>query len=150
MISFPIVAVYFQSEYARHVMGNVVITWLSKIKNIKYAFKGDSITAGRRNWGALSVNANFNTINLAGSGYTTQQIIAQAIKAQDFHPSYCCVLAGTNDVVLIADSVFLMSAFIRSYNKLITTIERMNIDPIITLIPDQSKETYAGLISFMN
>jgi lysophospholipase L1-like esterase len=131
-------------------MGQTITKWKAKYTSVDYIFIGDSNAGGCRNWGRM-IDANyFNTCNLAGDGYITKQVEAQAEKAVLFHPSYCVILSGTNDVFNISDSLYSIYSFTTCYEKMITFLEQKKIRPIVTLIPYQTKTTYISLISEMN
>lgn len=150
LITSPVISCFVLNEYFRFQFLQTISNWYNKLDKIDFVFIGDSITAGGRNWGSLIDKAPYRTINLAGNGYTTRQILYQVNKASNYNPKYLFVLAGTNDVFALKDSVYNIEQFKKDYKNLVEEINTLNCQAIFTLIPYQSSSKDKKLIDEMN
>jgi lysophospholipase L1-like esterase len=131
-MTLPFVLVFLKSEYVRYVAIQMATNWRGKLIGVPFAYIGDSITAGGRNWGAP-----LRTINLAGDGYTVWQIANQLRKVQNYSPERLFILAGTNDI--IGDRLFNLKQFELDYTGLLDRALRTNAEVFVTLIPFTSR-----------
>ncbi len=151
LISLPITSMFVFNEYFRFQFYQLVTHYYSKIHDINIVFIGDSITAGGRNWLNVNKAGIGNAMNLAGNGYTTKQIIYQALEARKFNPDYICVMSGTNDVLNVKDSTTTVFQFEQEYLKLMDILSKKSRQTIIiTLIPYQQNKNNSNVIDAMN
>ena len=94
LVTLPVMAVFVKSEYVRFITVQTVTHWRGKFTHIPYAYLGDSLIAGGRNWGQ-----SFRALNLGGNGYQIHQIQNQVGRAKKAQPEVLILLAGTNNVL---------------------------------------------------
>lgn len=149
-LSLPVVLVFIKSEYFRFVYFETVSHWTSNVHPIEYAFVGDSITAGGRNWGLRLESNPFSAKNFAGDGYTVHQISNQVSKALEYEPKWIFIMAGTNDILSFHDEKQDLSTVSSRYKELLGKFDKEKTIPIITLIPFTQREQYNPTIKILN
>jgi len=133
IISFPLTALFLQSEYFRFLTFEQFSLKLTKYRAPEYVFVGDSITAGGRNWGSKLGLSPIDTVNLGVSSYTVDQIHYRVDQASDMRPRYISILAGTND---LGSERYSEDAFKSDYAKIFITIDKHpQIKYYVTSVP---------------
>lgn len=98
LASSPLVFLLLQSNQYRLETGEELTRKIAHIRPLRYAFLGDSLTAGR-NWGWALGGSPFCALNLGSPGRTISQIQGELDDAMRFNPRLAFVLAGTNDLI---------------------------------------------------
>jgi lysophospholipase L1-like esterase len=139
ILTLPVMLVFLKSEYLRYAAIQTVTNWKGKLQGLPFAYVGDSITAGGRNWGSF-----FGAINLAGDGYTVWQIKSQTERAEKYSPKRLFILAGTNDLLerrqCEPKQEFDLTQFESDYGSLLDLAAETKAEVYVTLIPFTSRE----------
>lgn len=99
LASLPLVVLFAANHQFRHVFFNLASHYRAKLVRPRTIHVGDSITSGGGHWSFLLSSMPFDSINLAGNGYTTQQIAGQVRRALNYKPEVVVIMAGTNDIL---------------------------------------------------
>ena len=143
LLTLPLLAITLRSEYVRFVVTQTITHWKGKRLGVDNIFIGDSITAAGRNWGAP-----FNSINLAGNGYTVWQITSQVNKTPSYKAENLFILAGTNDVV--SGRAFTAAQFEADYTQLLERALETELRVFVTEIPFTIHEEHHQKIAKAN
>jgi lysophospholipase L1-like esterase len=134
LASLPLIGIFLLNSHIRFVNYNLLAHWKGELVGLEGVFCGDSNMAAGRSWSMRMQNHPFNSINLAGSGYTVSQVSGQVDAARKYHPEYIVILAGTNDIL---SGEFNSNSFENDYSQLLEKTESLGekIIVIVTLIP---------------
>lgn len=128
LATLPIVILTAWNPTLRHTFVNTAAHYRSRVASVRAVFIGDSLTAG--------MGRSINSINLAGSGYTVEQIRQQVPRALSYRPEVIYVMGGTNDLF---DSRYDLEFTVASYDAMLSEIQAANVQCIVqcivTLVP---------------
>lgn len=99
LAALPLVSLFAVNQYFRNVVFRLASHYRAALVNPRTVHVGDSITAGGGHWSFLLKSIPFDSINLAGNGYTTRQIANQVHKALTYQPEVVVIMAGANDIL---------------------------------------------------
>jgi hypothetical protein len=99
LASLPLAILFAVNHQFRHVFFNLSSHYRAKLVKPHTVHVGDSITAGGGHWSFLLSSMPFDSINLAGDGYTTRQIAGQVRRALLYQPKVVVIMAGANDIL---------------------------------------------------
>lgn len=130
VLSAPLVATFFKSEYLRFVFYETVAGYWQKFDSPRFVFVGDSITATGRNWGLRLYGNPLISRTFAADGYTTRQIQSMAGRAAALNPEWIFVMAGTNDVT---GDDYALEATVARFRHLLETAQSGGAGVVVTL-----------------
>lgn len=146
--SLPLVILFLRNLHFRNTFLDMATHYFAKIRNVETVHVGDSIMAGGGHWSSRLFGLPFNSINLAGNGYTVAQTRGQVLKGLSYNPETIFVLAGTNDIV---DPIkFDLNTTMEQYDALLADIKQAGVNCVVTLIPYQSHTVWRDRINQMN
>lgn len=136
--TLPLLILFLWNPTCQNTFLNLTAHYRSKIDPVTTVHIGDSITAGGGgHWSTLVGGFPLDAYNLAGNGYTVDQIKHQVSKALAYSPDCICVMGGTNDLF---DPRYNADYTIAAYDEMLTDIQAAGVSCIVTLVPYQNSE----------
>lgn len=146
LISAPIVCVFTANEYVRFIMYETVANWISKIRPPDYAFCGDSITAGAREFELKLSGLPFSGINYGQSGYTLKQIKGEVVKSLEKKARVVFITGGVNDFFNGFDVV----SAVNNYEEMLILFNKTESKCVITSTPLTTNDAVNKKIKSLN
>lgn len=147
ILTLPVVALLTINEYSRFILLEMTSHYVSKLHGLNYAFIGDSITAGGRNWGLRLSGNPFAAMNFGVSGYTVHQVGLLVPTALATHPHWVFILAGTNDLL---DGKPDRTRMLGDYQAMLTALKQAHAQPVVTLTPQTAAGDHVNEINAFN
>lgn len=116
VLTLPLLVLFAWSPICRSTFLNIAAHYRAKVSPLRTVHIGDSITSGGGQWSLRLSGSPIDAYNLAGNGYTVQQVRGQLARAIGYSPNAICVLAGTGDFFdLRFDPDFTASQYERAF-----------------------------------
>lgn len=148
LATLPLLILFLWNPTCQNTFLNLSSHYLSKIDPIRTVHIGDSITSGGGgHWSTIIGGYPLDAYNLAGNGYTVDQIKHQVPKALEYSPEWIGVMGGTNDIF---DPRYDIDYTIASYNDLLAEIHAAKIQCVVTLVPYQAADSKRTQIDELN
>ena len=134
--TLPLLTLFLWNRTCQNTFLNLSAHYRSRIFPLTTVHIGDSFTArGGGYWSTYIGGLPLDAYNLAGNGYTVEQIKHQVAKALAYSPACICVMGGTNDLY---DQRYDVDYTIAAYRDLLKEIKNADVFCIVTLIPYQN------------